>query len=122
MRNGGAGTISATANVNPAAIYELYAQSKAESGQLKTESGRKAEVRSWTGGTPTDADDLQSKLNVVRDLFGKKHPMIPALKQAIAFYTNDRAWAKVRPPLVELTGEQARALAAELKAIDFAIA
>src|SRR5438094_5992049 len=25
MRNGGAGTISATANVNPAAIYELYA-------------------------------------------------------------------------------------------------
>src|SRR5881398_2579 len=26
MRNGGAGTISATANVNPAAIYELYRQ------------------------------------------------------------------------------------------------
>src|SRR2546421_258695 len=26
MRNGGAGTISATANVNPAAIYELYAE------------------------------------------------------------------------------------------------
>src|SRR4249920_3111688 len=26
MRNGGAGTISATANVNPAAIYELFAE------------------------------------------------------------------------------------------------
>src|SRR5687767_4147856 len=28
MRNGGAGTISATANVNPAAIYKLYAEWK----------------------------------------------------------------------------------------------
>src|SRR5216684_1703387 len=71
MRNGGVGTISATANVNPAAIHKLYAE--------------------WKNA---DADDQQARLNVVRDLFGKKYPMISALKQAIAIYANDPAWAK----------------------------
>jgi 4-hydroxy-tetrahydrodipicolinate synthase len=45
--------------------------------------------------------------------------MIAALKQAIAFYADDREWARVRPPLVELAPEQAKTLAAELKAIGF---
>jgi 4-hydroxy-tetrahydrodipicolinate synthase len=96
MRNGGVGTISATANVNPAAIYKLYTD--------------------WKNA---DADDQQARLNVVRDLFGRKYPMISALKQAIAIYEKNPAWAKVRPPLVELTSEQAKSLAAELKAISF---
>ena len=66
-------------------------------------------------------DQQQSKLNVVREVFSsRKFPsMIAALKQAIAIYADDPAWAKVRPPLVELTPEQARTLAAELKAISF---
>ena len=37
--------------------------------------------------------------------------MIAAIKQAIAIYANDPEWARVRPPLVELTtgaGEIAR--------------
>jgi 4-hydroxy-tetrahydrodipicolinate synthase len=96
MRNGGAGAISATANVNPAPIHKLYAEWK-----------------------KTDADDQQAKLNVVRDAFGKKYPLISALKQGIAIYANDPAWAKVRPPLIELTAEQAKTLAAELKTISF---
>jgi 4-hydroxy-tetrahydrodipicolinate synthase len=98
MRNGGVGTISATANVNPAAIHKLYAE--------------------WKNA---DADDQQSKLDVIRDAFGKKYPLISALKQAIAIQANDPAWAKVRPPLVELTAEQAKTLAAELKTISFAM-
>jgi len=105
MRNSGAGTISATANVNPAAIHKLY-----------------AEVRNRTGGNSAgraDLDEQQAKLNVVRDLFGKKYPMISALKQAMAIYANDPVWRTVRPPLVELTAEQAKTLAAELKAISF---
>jgi 4-hydroxy-tetrahydrodipicolinate synthase len=98
MQNGGVGTISATANVNPATIHKLYAEWKNQ-----------------------DADEQQAKLNVVRQVFSsRKFPsMIAALKQAIAIYTDDPAWAKVRPPLVELTSEQARTLAAELKAISF---
>ena len=102
MRNGGVGTISATANVNPAAIYELY--------------------KKWNTTDDTDyAEQLQSKLNVVREVFSsRKFPsMIAALKQAIAIYADDPAWRTVRPPLVELTPEQAKTLAAELKAISF---
>jgi 4-hydroxy-tetrahydrodipicolinate synthase len=99
MRNGGGGTISATANVNPAAIHKLYSE--------------------WN--TAGDADQQQSKLNVVRQVFSsRKFPsMIAALKQAIAIYADDPAWRTVRPPLVELTPEQAKTLAAELAAIGF---
>ena len=65
--------------------------------------------------------DQQAKLNVVRQVFSnKKFPsMIAALKQAIAIYADDPAWRTVRPPLVEFTPEQAKTLAAELKAIGF---
>jgi 4-hydroxy-tetrahydrodipicolinate synthase len=47
--------------------------------------------------------------------------MIAALKQAIAIYRNDPEWTRVRPPLIELTTEQANSLAADLKAIGFAM-
>ena len=96
MRNGGVGTISATANVNPAAIHKLYTE--------------------WQNA---DADEQQQKLNVTRDAFGKKYLMIGALKQGIAIYADDPAWARVRPPLAELTAAQAQSLAAELKQIGF---
>jgi 4-hydroxy-tetrahydrodipicolinate synthase len=98
------GTISATANVNPAAIHKLY--------------------RQWNTADDTDhPDQQQSKLNVVREVFSSSRfpSMIPALKQAIAIYRNDPEWTRVRPPLVELTREQAKLLAAELKAIGFAM-
>src|SRR5436853_2932084 len=102
MRNGGVGTISATANVNPAAIHKLYTE--------------------WDTVDDADhADQQQSKLNVLRGVFSnRKFPsMIAALKQAIAIYADDPAWRTVRPPLVELTPEQAKTLAAELKAMRF---
>jgi 4-hydroxy-tetrahydrodipicolinate synthase len=110
MRNGGVGTISATANVNPAAIHKLYVDL----------------VRSRTGdntAAQTDLDDQQQRLNVVREVFSsRKFPsMIAALKQAIAIYADDPAWRTVRPPLVEFTPDQAKTLAAELKAIGFAM-
>jgi 4-hydroxy-tetrahydrodipicolinate synthase len=110
MRNSGAGTISATANVNPAAIYELYA--KLDPLGPRTLHHNAAEL-----------EDQQQRLNVVRAVFSSsKFPsMIAALKQAIAIYANDPEWARVRPPLVELTSEQANTLAAEVKAIGFAV-
>src|SRR5213596_3295562 len=106
MRNGGVGTISATANVNPAAIHELYQNALGTSAS-----------------TPAELEALQTRLNVVRELFSnRKFPsMIAALKQAIAIYRDDPAWRTVRPPLVELTPEQAKALAEELRAIGFAM-
>jgi len=97
MRNGGAGCISATANVNPAAIDKLY--------------------REWQNA---DADDQQKALDVVRGTFGNsKYVMISALKAGIAQYTGDAQWCTVRPPLVELSPEQRASLAAELTAIGF---
>src|SRR6266481_1803887 len=107
MRNGGVGTISATANVNPAAIYELYVACK----QSKIEN-RKSKL-----------EQEQARLNVVREVFSsRKFPsMIAALKQAIAIYGNDPDWARVRPPLIELTAEQANLLATDLKSIGFAM-
>jgi len=59
----------------------------------------------------------------VREVFSsRKFPsMIAAIKQAIAIYANDPEWARVRPPLVDLTTEQARLLADELKRIGFAM-
>ena len=101
MRNGGVGTISATANVNPAAIHKLYCE--------------------WN--TADDVDQQQSKLNVAREVFNsRKFPsMIAALKQAIAIYQNDPEWSRVRPPLVELTTGEAKLLATDLKAIGFAM-
>ena len=47
--------------------------------------------------------------------------MIAALKQAIAIYANNPEWARVRPPLIELTTGQAKLLAEQLKRIGFAM-
>ena len=90
MQNGGRGCISATANVHPGPIAKLH--------------------DTWQGGT---ADAQQARLDEIRGVF-QKLPMIPALKAAIAHYGGDPSWGTVRPPLVDLTPEQSRALVAEL--------
>ena len=90
MRHGGAGCISATANVNPGPIARLF--------------------DTWRAA---DADAQQARLDEIRGVFSK-FPMIPALKAAIAHYGGDAEWATVRPPLVALTPEQAKALVTEL--------
>ena len=43
--------------------------------------------------------------------------MIAVVKQAIAIYAGDPEWARVRPPLVGLTTEQAKSLGAELNTV-----
>ena len=97
MQNGGAGCISATANVNPGPIDKLF--------------------REWKNA---DAEAQQKALDVVRGTFGNsKYLMIAALKAGIAQYSGDDQWCTVRPPLVELNTEQRASLAAELKAIGF---
>jgi 4-hydroxy-tetrahydrodipicolinate synthase len=97
MRNGGVGCISATANINPAAIDKLY--------------------REWQN---PDADAQQDALNRLRNTVAK-YPMIPALKQIVAHYSGDAGWARVRPPLVELTAEQATNLVADLRTLEFSM-
>jgi 4-hydroxy-tetrahydrodipicolinate synthase len=95
MRGGGAGCISATANVNPGPIARLAA--------------------TWQN---TDADAQQDALDDVRTVF-QSYVMIPALKAAIAHYGNDPSWSTVRPPLTELTADQRADLAKNLDAVGF---
>jgi 4-hydroxy-tetrahydrodipicolinate synthase len=91
MRNGGAGCISATANVNPAAIDRLYQEWQSDG-----------------------ADQLQQALNDIRDTV-MAYPMIPALKATVAEFSGDEAWRTVRPPLVNLGAEQNATLATALR-------
>ena len=95
MRHGGAGCISATANVNPGPIARLF--------------------DTWQA---VDADQQQARLDEIRGVFSK-FPMIPALKAAIAHYGGDASWGTVRPPLVDLTPASTKALVAELDQTNF---
>jgi 4-hydroxy-tetrahydrodipicolinate synthase len=97
LRHGAVGCISATANVNPAAIDKLY--------------------REWRGA---EADQQQEALNVVRKTVGQ-YVMIPALKQAIAHYADDPGWVTVRPPLTELTTVQAQHVIQGLEQLGFSM-
>jgi 4-hydroxy-tetrahydrodipicolinate synthase len=95
LREGGAGCISATANVNPGPIAALY--------------------NTWQNG---DADAQQEGLNKTRGIF-QTYVMIPALKAAVAHYGKDPEWNRLRPPLVELTGDEQKKLITALDASGF---
>lgn len=97
MRNGGAGCISATANVNPGAIARLY--------------------DSWQRD---DADKQQEKLNAVRAVV-QAYPMIPALKAIVARFAGDDSWASTRPPLQPLSVDQRGSLYQRLDAVGFSM-
>ena len=95
MRAGGAGCISATANVNPGPIARLYG--------------------TWRAA---DADQQQARLDEIRSIM-QSYVMIPALKAAIAHWGGDPDWAAVRPPLVAMAPAEAAELVAKLEAKGF---
>jgi 4-hydroxy-tetrahydrodipicolinate synthase len=97
LRNGGKGCITATGNINPGAIDNLF--------------------RRWKDA---NADDLQAGISATRKIV-QKQPMIPALKAAISHFGNDAQWKTVRPPLVELTAAQEQQLISDLKANGFSM-
>jgi 4-hydroxy-tetrahydrodipicolinate synthase len=97
LRAGGAGCISATANVNPAAIDQLY--------------------QTWQNA---DADEQQAQLDAVRDQF-KHYVMIAALKATLAHHRNDPEWMRVRAPLTEVNNDQQQKLIADLANVGFSM-
>ena len=97
MRAGGAGCISATANINPNAIYNLYKEWKSDR-----------------------ADNLQEQLNRVRTVL-ESYPMIPALKSVISYYSKHPDWTIVRPPFISLEKETQKELIQKLKSLGFAM-
>ena len=98
LRRGCPGCISATANVNAAAIRRLY-----------------------DGWQTPEAEALQARLTAVRRAVETK-PMIPALKRILGriLARGDGGWLNLRPPLVGLGDDEAKDLFAALDDAGFA--
>lgn len=97
MRLGGAGIISANANVNGAAMVEL--------------------VKRWRD---PDAEALQEALTAFRVAI-QDFPVIATLKALVARATGDQAWRITRPPLVDLTIEAEDAMVKRLEKAGFPV-
>jgi 4-hydroxy-tetrahydrodipicolinate synthase len=97
MRIGGAGIISANANVNGAAMVEL--------------------VKRWRDA---DAEGLQDCLTAFR-VATQDFPLIAALKALVARATGDQAWRLTRPPLVDLSIEAEDAMVKRLEKAGFPV-
>lgn len=95
MRNGGVGCITATGNVNPAAIHRLYEQWQSE-----------------------EAEQMQAEVNDLRNAL-LQFPMIPTLKAMVAHFSGDPSWRILRPPLEQLSAEQLNGLISVLEARNF---
>lgn len=91
LKGGGTGCITATGNVNARMIRDLYDK--------------------WQSG---EADQLQTRITEIRKCIQQK-PMIPMLKQIVAHYRDDHAWASVRPPLPGLEATDAASVIDSLK-------
>ena len=97
MQQGGAGCISATANINPRNIYNVY--------------------KNWQ---KSNASYMQEEIDRVRSIV-QKYPLIPALKSIVSHFHEDSGWNILRPPLKELHPNESKKLIAELEAINFKI-
>ncbi|MEO1490828.1 MAG: dihydrodipicolinate synthase family protein [Pseudomonadota bacterium] len=91
-----AGCISATANLNPAAIARLIAM--IESGET---DGR---------------DALNAEVGAFRKLVAGAGP-IPAQKALMQAWTGDERWGRLRPPLMPMPADAARDLVAAVDAL-----
>ncbi len=93
LRAGGAGCISATANVNAKAL--------------------RAVLDAFDGGA-ANVDDLQEAASQTRRTI-QSAPVIPLLKEIVARRTGHADWASVRPPLVGLEAAVTQAAFARLE-------
>lgn len=92
---GGAGSISATVNMNPAGIHALY--------------------EGWNGA---QGEALQAKADTIRKIF-QAVPMIPAMKRVVAEFSKAADWRAVRPPLTALDDAASASLLEALRAAQF---
>ena len=98
LQEGGAGCITASANVNAPAIRALY--------------------DAWQSGDG-GAGERQARITAVRQALQSK-PMIPGMKSVIAAQRDDPGWRRVRPPLTALSEAAAAELSAALASAGFA--
>ncbi|RVU36098.1 dihydrodipicolinate synthase family protein [Hwanghaeella grinnelliae] len=97
LKIGGAGCISASANINVRAIRAL--------------------IDVWD---KPEADALNAKVSAIRTIM-EGYPIIAAVKAVLAAFSGDQEWNRVSPPLTSLPAEKQAALVAALKAEDFSL-
>ncbi len=95
-RAGGAGTITATANINSSAIRDLFDNWQADDADARQEA-------------------VTRRRNIVQG-----YPLVPALKRVNAARTGDDTWRNMRPPMTPLGDEGATTLIDALIADGFA--
>ncbi len=98
LRHGGAGCITATGNVNPAGIRQVYSN--------------------WQ---TSNADQLQARISEIRNTI-QNYPAIPALKAIVATFGDNPTWRRTRPPLEGLSETDSRKLLESLESIEFSMA
>ena len=81
LGRGGAGTITAGANVNPRGLRAVW--------------------DAWQAGDEGGAKALQDKATALRQVV-QSQAMVPSLKSILARGHGDEAWLRVRPPMVRL--------------------
>jgi 4-hydroxy-tetrahydrodipicolinate synthase len=91
LRLGAAGCITASGNINAAAIRRL--------------------IDNWTS---SEAEDLQRPVAEVRNIFSA-YPLIPAAKAVLSTILAEPGLGTLRPPLTPLTDQQTSELLARLK-------
>ena len=100
LQKGGAGTITAGANINAAAIRAVY--------------------DAYRVGDPA-VSELNDGIASVRKCI-QNHDMISALKAAMGHGWVDTGWRRVRPPLVPLNDAGAGAFVGDLEAAGYRMA
>ncbi len=100
LQAGGAGCISATANVTCAVSAPVY--------------------RAFAAGDHNAAETAQQHATAVR-LMLQAYGAIPAMKEAMAHHTGNTGWRNMRPPMVAMTQDAALKLAGEMAALGFSL-
>lgn len=99
LQHGGAGCITATANVNAAgarAVWDAWADNSEELDAI-------------------DQDMIAARTAI------EAYPVIPAQKFLLARHRKDPQWRRVRPPLLDLEDRQGAELLAALAKVDFSL-
>ena len=95
LRSGGAGCISASANLTSPQAASVY--------------------EAWKKG---GGDEEQTRLSILREVL-ESYPAIGTLKYIFAKLSGDRDWLNIRPPNVIITPEEGNQIEKRLKELDY---
>ena len=97
LRHGGAGSITATANVNTKNICAVFEH--------------------WEN---PNVDQRQAQITAIRRIL-EDYALIPALKSIVAEFYESPEWKTTRPPLNALGAEEEKSLMGALSKLDFSM-